>query len=196
MADLTQYAPTDDQVLNDGGGFGPLPPNWYNVYIDGVPELNDTKKRADAIAAGDPNPPKGLKLEPVYKVMGGDYNGRIIWGSINVDNDSQKCVAMGARELGELGVAAGLPGKPDSTEQLANARLMIRVKIKDGGKYNEVTGYKPAGQQAPAAAPTAIQPQPAATPPASTGPMPWNTPEVEAGKFDDAATIDDDNIPM
>ena len=189
MTDLTQYTqgydPATDPDFNNGGDFKPLPAGWYDVYVDGVPELKETKKKRDGISQ------RGLFMSICFKVMSPENNGRLIFGNINLDNDNQVCVDIGKRELAKLGIAIGMAGVPSSTEQLANARLSVKVKV--DGDRNAITDYKAAGQQAAAPAPVqqAIPQQqqqqqaPAAPPP--SGPMPWQSGGAE--------TIDDDNIP-
>jgi hypothetical protein len=193
MSDLTQYTkgydPATDPDFDKGGGdFKPLPPGEYPVYIDGVPELKETKKKRERQTQ------RGLFMSVCFKVMGGEHNGRLIFGNINLDNDNQVCVDIGKRELAKLGMAIGLPKAPDATEQLANARLIVKVKV--DGERNSITDYKSVNLQqqvAPAASVPPVQQAPAPqAPPANTGPMPWQQPVAEAAP----AVEDDDNIPF
>lgn len=194
MSDLTQYTqgynPATDPEFNNGGAFKPLPPGWYSVYVDGSPELKETKKKREGQAQ------RGLFMSLAFKVIAPQqFDGRLIFGNINLDNDNQMCVDIGKRELAKLGMAIGLPAAPDSTEQLVNARLIVKVKV--DGDRNAITDYKPAGQQqAPATAPVQqaapqVQqqqaPQQPQQPPANSGPMPWQQ---------QTATDDDDNLPF
>ena len=194
MADLTQYTqgydPANDPDFG-GGDFSPLPPGTYPVFIDGVPELKETKKKREGLTQ------RGLFMSVCFKVIGGPHDGRLIFGNINIDNDNQVCVDIGKRELAKLGMAIGLPGVPSSTEQLANARLMVKVKI-DGDRYS-ITDYKPTAQQQQAAgirtAPVHQAP-PQSAPPAQqqqppAGGYAWKQQQAPA-----TTTFEDDNTPF
>lgn len=70
------------------GGFEPLPEGTYNVRIDDI-EIRDTKeKEGVAQKTSDGKPAQYLNV--TYKVMDGDYEGRLVWGihSIRFPDDA------------------------------------------------------------------------------------------------------------
>lgn len=59
-------------------GFDPLPEGTYNVRIDDI-EVKDTKPK-DGIEQKASDGSQAQYLNVTYKVMDGDYEGRLVWG--------------------------------------------------------------------------------------------------------------------
>lgn len=162
--------------------FHPLPAGWYQVLIVSA-EVVDTR-------AG------GKRLAIRYDVAGGDFNGRVLWGSINIRNANQKAQEIGLRELGALARACGFAYVRDSLEFCGKV-LEVRVAIRADVGYNprnEIKGYRPVASQAvprptlpqyvtapsappaPATTVPSVHPAPARTPAppeAVESPLPW-----------------------
>lgn len=147
MAFLNETFNVNELPQSTGGNFDPIPAGWYQVEIKGA-ELKNTKDGT------------GSYIAIRYDVTGADYNGRVIWGNLNIRNKSEKAEEIGRQQLGELMRATGL-AKVSDTDQLIGNALMVKVAIRESEQYgaqNEVKGFKAiAGSQAPmpSAAPAA-----------------------------------------
>ena len=113
------------------GNFEPLPAGWYTAQITNA-ELKATK-------AGT-----GQYIAIRYDITGPTYQGRIVFGNINIRNPNIKAEEIGRQQLGELMRAVGL-AKVNDTDQLIGCSLQIKVDIRHQDGYdptNEVRGYK------------------------------------------------------
>ena len=137
MAQLSQTFSRDE--LPASGGFEPIPAGWYDVTVTGA-ELKDTK-------AGD-----GQYINVQYTVLGPEYQGRVLFGLINIRNASTKAQEIGLSNLNALMSAIGLE-KVQDTDQLIGHDCQVKVKIKaavlnddKSEKYpagNDISGWKP-----------------------------------------------------
>lgn len=130
-----------------------LPDGWYTATI--------TKAEVAATKDGT-----GQYIKLRYDITGPSHQGRVVFGNLNIRNQSVKAEEIGRQQLGEVMRSIGLATLSDS-DQLIGGTLQIKVATRPAdGKYeaqNEVKGFKAAGgsvapmQQAtkPAAAPTA-----------------------------------------
>lgn len=59
-------------------GFEPIPESTYNVRIDDI-EVKDTKEK-EGIQQKASDGSQAQYLNVTYKVMDGDYEGRLVWG--------------------------------------------------------------------------------------------------------------------
>ena len=114
-------------------GFTPIPAGWYVAKITKA-ELRDTK-------AGN-----GKYINIRYDIMGPAYEGRAVFGMINVKNASEQAEEIGRQNLGDLMRAIGLT-KVRDTEQLIGGQCQIKVVIDKGtAEYpddrNSVKGWK------------------------------------------------------
>ena len=165
-----------DLPESTGGAYDPLPAGWYTAMIAGA-DLQATKDGS------------GQYIKIRYSITGPSHQGRVVFGNLNIKNQSAKAEEIGRAQLGELMRAIGLARVQD-TDQLIGGNLSIKLDIRpartdasSGKTYdaqNEVKGYKVAGGTAPAASmpnfgashPQASAPSAPAAPSASSVP-PW-----------------------
>lgn len=143
-----EFVPAD---LPEGGAFDPVPAGWYNATITEA-DLKTTK-------AGD-----GHYIALRFDITGPAYQGRVIWGNLNIHNPNATAEEIGRRDLGYIARAIGLE-KISDTDQLVGGNLQIKLTIKKDEQYgdkNEVRGYKAIDGAAPM--PTFTTPAPAPTP--------------------------------
>lgn len=126
--DVNQHEPLDE--------FSLLPPGKYIVQILNA-ELRMTKAQ------------NGHYIYLDMVIMDGDSKGQHVFDRINVDNPSEKCVAIGKRTLSSLARALGITKLTD-TGQLVNGVVIAHVRVKNDN--NEVRNY------------SSVQDQPATTP--------------------------------
>lgn len=164
MANLgTTYNVND---LPQGNSYDPLPAGWYDVTITNA-ELATTKSG-------------GTMIKVRFDVTGPNYQGRVVFGNINIRNANPKAEEIGMQQLGDIARAIGLSQVSD-TDQLIGGHLAIKLTIKQDDQYgpqNEIKGYKamngsaPVMPSAPVTNGQAAQPQAqksAATPPWKRG---------------------------
>ena len=164
MARLDETFNTNDLPEDTGGGdFTPLPAGDYNVTIQDA-EIKQTKSGTGQYI--------NLKLH----VDGPTHTGRLLFGVLNIKNDSSQAEQIGRGQLGSILRALQIESLED-TDQLIGGPLTVKVVVKPAsGQYkegNEIKSYKSAGD-APAPAPRApapAKPAPAAAP-AKAAP-PW-----------------------
>ena len=154
MANLGTTFSRDELPVSQG--FEPIPAGWYTATVTGA-ELKDTK-------AGD-----GQYINVQYTVLGPEYQGRVIFGLINIRNASTKAQEIGLSNLNSLMAAIGLE-KVQDTDQLIGHDCQIKVKVKGAvlnddksEKYpagNDIAGWKPleGGFKSPTSAPVAKKP--------------------------------------
>ena len=125
-------------------GFEPILAGWYDANITGA-ELKTTK-------AGN-----GQFIAVKYTITGPSYQGRVIFGNLNIKNPNPKAEEIGRSQLGDLMRAIGL-AKVTDTDQLIGGTLSIKVAISKREGYddsNEVKGYKSLTGSMPSLAPSA-----------------------------------------
>jgi hypothetical protein len=87
-----------------------------------------------------------------YDITGPTQQGRVVFGTVNVRNQSERAEAIGRQQLGEIMRAVGL-AKIQDTDELVGGSICIRVKIRpaaDGyDARNEVSGFKSASGALP-----------------------------------------------
>lgn len=143
-----------------------IPEGWYSATISKA-ELGQTKSGT------------GTKIDMRYDITGPTHEGRIVFGSVNIRNQSQKAEEIGRQQLGEIMRAIGL-AKVEDTDQLIGGTVQIKIKIRRateqdkangyGDDRNEIGGWKSASGAAPipvrsAAAPAATSAPAGAKPP-------------------------------
>lgn len=136
--------------------FEVIPAGKYNAVI--------VESEMKATRAGT-----GRYLKLVFEITDGEYAGRKLFASINLENPNQDAVRIGRAELSAVCHAVNVLDLQD-TVQLHNLPMVITVRVKknqDGEPTNEVRGYEAAAVVRTPAAPPAAQPRPAAsaTPP-------------------------------
>lgn len=110
-----------------------LPAGWYEAKIDRA-EIKETSTGGERISVG-------------YKIQGGKYNDRFVWGSFNTRNNSEQAEKIGRQQLRTCLNAIGIkPEDFDDTDQLVGQDLMIKVKVKPAqGNYdasNDAADFK------------------------------------------------------
>lgn len=140
-------------------GYDLLPDGWYTATINKA-ELTPTKDGS------------GQYIKMRYDITGPTHQGRVVFGNVNIRNQSVKAEEIGRQQLGDIMRAIGLAQVTD-TDQLIGGVLQIKVATKPAdGKYeasNEIKGYKSAsgGSPAPVTAPVINNK------PKSAGSAPW-----------------------
>ena len=137
--------------------FDPIPPGWYVATIAAA-DLKATKNGT------------GQYIAVRYDVTGPSHQGRVVFGNLNIRNQSPKAEEIGRQQLGELCRAIGL-AKVGDTDQLIGHALSIKVDIEKSEQYgdkNQVKGFKPVAGGAPPR--VAMAAAPAAAPAKATPP--------------------------
>ena len=138
--------------------YEPIPEGWYNVRIVSA-EIKATKSGT------------GQYISIRYDIIGPSHQGRQVFGTLNIKNDSQKAEEIGRQQLGSLMRAIGLARVTD-TDQLINGELQVKLSIKRDEQYgdkNEIKAFKATNGSA---APMPQTSAPAPTANASAAP-PW-----------------------
>lgn len=144
--------------------FSVVPVGDYNAQIV-KSELKDTK-------AGD-----GKRLNFQFKILDGEFKGRILFVGLNVQNPNPTAVEISMKELTSICKACKKEAVEDSGE-LHNIPLKISVKIKPAsGNYaeqNQIIKYMPYdGIDAAATTTTKASGDKAETAKAGSDKMPW-----------------------
>jgi hypothetical protein len=111
--------------------FDPIPPGWYSVTIAAA-DLKATKTGT------------GQYIAVRYDVTGPSHQGRVVFGNLNIKNQSPKAEEIGRQQLREILEATGIP-KVSDTDQLIGHSLQIKVDIEKSEQYgdkNQVKGFK------------------------------------------------------
>ena len=114
MAFLGETFSTDELPVSDRS-YDLIPEGWYNVSITKA-DLSQTKSGT------------GTKIDMRYDITGPSHEGRVVFGSINIRNQSQKAEEIGRQQLGEIMRAIGL-AKVEDTDQLIGGQIQIKIKI-------------------------------------------------------------------
>lgn len=129
MASLN-FSTSGQEEMDD---FTVIPLGVYNAQIV-KSEIKDTK-------AGD-----GKRLNLQFKIIDGDFKGRIIFTGLNVANPNPTAVEISLKELTSICKACGKNEIEDSGE-LHGIPLTIHVKVKSAqGNYpeqNQISKYEP-----------------------------------------------------
>jgi len=129
-------------------GFETLPEGTYNARIDEI-EVRETKpKEGEEQIASDGTPARYFSVK--YKIMGGDYDGRFVWGINSVRfpktalDDTKKERQTREIFLSWLNLVTGTDfagsGQSLNTDNLVGAgvRLVITVRTYEGEPQNNV----------------------------------------------------------
>lgn len=100
-----------------------VPDGWYPVQIVNS-EIKPTKT------------PGGARLNLQFKVLQGDFAGRVIFGGYNVKNSNPVAVSIAMEELAELSRAVKVPVWND-TEQLHGIPFNLKVKVVKQEGYDD-----------------------------------------------------------
>jgi hypothetical protein len=162
---MTAFVFDATQVEPDNGRVGAIPKGWYPAMVEKT-EIKPTTGGTGAYIAVQ------------FGVVDGAYKGSKIFTNFNIQNDNEKAVEIGRKQLSSLCHAVNVLQMTD-TDQLKNKPFFIRVKHVPAEmdpqdptkvKYeekNEPTAYRSANDQAALAEyqKQGVAPAPAARPP-------------------------------
>jgi hypothetical protein len=156
--------------LPESQGYDLLPEGWYQARIESA-ELKKTRDLS------------GEFISIKYCILGPSFQGRKIFGNINITNKSAKAEEIGRAALGDIMRAGGVAALRD-TNQLCGIALQIKISAKPAdGQFearNEVRGYKALDNSAPPPQPLVAQPT-VSSPPTSSYAPPAQQPAQNAG---------------
>lgn len=155
MAYLGESIGVDDLPQSDRN-YDLIPDGWYSVKVTKA-DLAQTKSG------------NGTKIDMRYDITGPTHEGRVVFGSINIRNQSQRAEEIGRQQLGDLMRALGI-AKLEDTDQLIGGNVSIKIgrsKPQEGYEArNEVKGYKSlSGSTPPVSAAPAATSAPAGSKP-------------------------------
>lgn len=130
MGNLTGF---DARTIEPSQSYEPVPPGEYDAAIMSS-EMKPTKDG------------KGVFLELVFKILGGQYQNRELRSRLNMQNENQTTVAIAQGQLSSICRAVGVLTPTDSSELHMKAlRITVKTKRRDdnGELTNEIKGYKP-----------------------------------------------------
>ena len=147
MANLGETFEVSALPQGNTGSFDPLPPGWYSATMSAA-EIKSTKTGT------------GQYIALRYDITGPTHQGRVVFGNLNIRNQSPKAEEIGRQQLGDICRAIGLARVGD-TDQLIGNSLMIKLDIEKSEQYgdkNQVRGFKPIAGGAPPRAAVAAAP--------------------------------------
>jgi len=113
--------------------FEPIPAGWYTAMITDAEE-KPTKSG------------NGSYLQLRLDVIQGEFENRVIFERLNLDNPNETAVQIAQRTLASICRAVGIM-QPKSSEDLKDTPIMVKVGIQPAsGQYeasNSVKGYAP-----------------------------------------------------
>jgi hypothetical protein len=138
MASLGETFEVSALPQGNSGNFDPLPPGWYSATMSAA-EIKATKTGT------------GQYIALRYDITGPTHQGRVVFGNLNIRNQSPKAEEIGRQQLGDICRAIGL-AKVGDTDQLIGNSLMIKLDIEKSEQYgdkNQVKAFKPIAGGAP-----------------------------------------------
>lgn len=135
MATLNFSFTQEEVQAAQNDNYAALPAGNYVAQV----ERSEVKQTKDGI---------GSYLSLGFKILEGDYSGRMLFGNITLTNKNSQAQEIGRKQLIKLSTACGLGHLQDS-EQLHGIPVMIKVsdsRVYDGEKQNDIKDYKPVQQ--------------------------------------------------
>lgn len=127
------------QAVEPISNFDPIPAGWYTVII------TDSEEKPTKSGAGS-------YLQMRLDVVDGEYQNRVLFERLNLNNPNPTAVEIAQRTLSAICHAVGVLQPQDSSD-LHNIPLLAKVAIqpaRDGYEAsNIIKGYKAAGGTAP-----------------------------------------------
>lgn len=152
MADLSGF---DANQVEPTGDFDPIPAGKYLAVI------TDTEMKPNKAGTGS-------LLQFTFQIIEGEYQNRLIWTRLNLDNPNATAVQIARSDLSAICRAVGVPSPKDSAE-LHNLPLVINVRCRKrndtGDIVNEIKGYAKREQVAQASVPSSPAPLQKSSPP-------------------------------
>ena len=153
MADLNGF---DANQVDPTGYFEPIPAGKYLAVI------TDSEMKYNKAGTGS-------LLQLTFQIIEGEYQNRLIWTRLNLDNPNAVAVQIARADLSAICRAVGVLSPRDSVE-LHNLPLVIHVRCKKrndtGDIFNEIKGF------AKRETPNQVG-QPASSPPSNNSSPPW-----------------------
>ncbi len=103
-----------------------IPAGWQTFTISEA-EIKETKAR------------NGQYIKLRLDVLGGEYDGRVIFENVNVRNQNEVAERIGRQQLGEIMRATGIASLND-TDQLIGGTLMAKLAVKKDEDYGDENG--------------------------------------------------------
>ncbi|TWU21812.1 DUF669 domain-containing protein [Bythopirellula polymerisocia] len=122
MANLSGF---DANQVEPNTSFDPVPAGKYQAVITDS-EMKPTK-------AGT-----GQYLELRFQIQGGEYDNRVLWSRLNLDNPNATAVKIAQADLSAICRAVGVMAPKDSVD-LHNLPLVIQVGCKPRKDTGEIT---------------------------------------------------------
>jgi hypothetical protein len=152
MADLSGF---DANQIEPTGDFDPIPAGKYLAVI------TDSEMKSNKAGTGS-------LLQLTFQIIEGEYQNRLIWTRLNLDNPNAVAVQIARADLSAICRAVGVPSPKDSVE-LHNLPLVINVRCKKrndtGDIVNEIKGYAKREQPTSVASPSQATPVSNSSPP-------------------------------
>lgn len=132
MAKLNFNA-ANEEAMDD---FSVVPAGNYNVQMI-KSEIVPTKAKAEGRAS------VGSLLKVQFKIIDGDYKGRIVFGQYNLENENQQAVTISRKQMKTLCDAIGKPEGVEDSVDMHNIPLNIKLGITPAqGNYAESNDIK------------------------------------------------------
>lgn len=140
MAQLN-FNGTNQEAMDD---YSVIPAGVYNAQI----------VKSEIVSTRDK---KGTLLKLQYKVIDGEFKGRIVFGQYNLKNENQQAVEISRKQIKTICDAVGKPDGFSDTNEIHGIPIQIKVGIRPAqGNYaeqNEIKYYDkykgPAGETIP-----------------------------------------------
>lgn len=107
------FVPEDTETAD----FSPIPAGWYEAELI-KSKLETTKDKT------------GKYLAFTFKVIDGDYDGRLVFTNLNIVNKNETAVKIANSDLKKICEAVGFAGELEDTEDLHNIPLMVKASVK------------------------------------------------------------------
>ena len=138
--------------------FQPLPDGWFEATT------SDSKEKENKNS-------EGHNLSVTFTIVGPTHEGRLVWGTYNVDNPNETAMKIGLGELKRMMLAAGLEKMGDVSD-LDGLTCWIKVgRDKKNAKRNVIKAYRAKAPDADEPAAKAEAPKAAAAAPVR---KPWS----------------------
>ena len=115
--------------VTPSAGFSALPKDFYKVIID--------ETSMEATQKGD-----GAFLKARFKVVGGAFDGRVVYENLNIQNPNVQTVNIALAQLAAICKAINFvtPASGFESTMMHNIPLIVKLKV-DKEDYNRITDY-------------------------------------------------------
>lgn len=130
-------------------GFAPIPAGEY-ICVISEEEMKMTRNN------------NGQYLKLTFEIIEGEYQGRKIWGNLNLENPNADAVRIARADLSAICRAVNVMQLTDTT-QLLNIPLVIKLAVRKNRETDEfenaIKGYKAKADYSPSASAASPAPQ-------------------------------------